>query len=95
MQEMEKTWVQSLGGSPGEGNGKALQYSCLKNPMDGGAWQATVYGVAKDQTRLSNFTFFSFFHNVESEAISTNFLYCYIKIHWSDSHTLNASSIHT
>ena len=38
------------GRSPGEGNGNPLQYSCLKNSMDGGAWQATVHGVAKSQT---------------------------------------------
>ena len=42
--------------SPGEGNGNPLQYSCLQNPMDGGAWWATVHGVAKSQTRLSDFT---------------------------------------
>ena len=36
--------------SPGEGNGNPLQYSCLGNPMDRGAWQATVQGVAKSQT---------------------------------------------
>ena len=41
----------------GEGNGTPLQYSCLENPMDGGAWKAAVYGVAKSQKRLSNFTF--------------------------------------
>ena len=46
-------------GSPGAGNGNPLQYSCLANPMDGGAWQATVHGVAKSQTRLSDFTFTS------------------------------------
>ena len=40
-----------------EGNGTALQYSCLENPMDGGAWWAAVHGVAKGRTRLSNFTF--------------------------------------
>ena len=45
--------------SPGGGNGNPLQYSCLENPMDRGAWQATVYGVTvhgvtKSQTRLSN-----------------------------------------
>ena len=40
----------------GEGNYNPLQYSCLKNPMDGGAWQATVHGVSKSQTRLSDFT---------------------------------------
>ena len=38
-----------------EGNGNPLQYSCLENPMDRGAWRATVHGVAKSQTRLSNF----------------------------------------
>ena len=41
----------------GEGNGNPLQYSCLENPMDRGAWQAAVHGVEKSQTRLSNFTF--------------------------------------
>ena len=40
-----------------EGNGTPLQYSCLENPMDRGAWQAAVHGVAKSRTRLSNFTF--------------------------------------
>ena len=52
-------WVQSLGWedpSPGEGNGNVLQYSCLGNPMDRGAWQATVHGVAKSWTRLSTTT---------------------------------------
>ena len=39
-----------LGRSPGEGNGNPLQYSCLENSMDRGAWQATVHGVAKSQT---------------------------------------------
>ena len=41
----------------GEGNGNPLQYSCLENPMDGGAWWATVHRVEKSQTRLSDFTF--------------------------------------
>ena len=50
--------MPELGGSPGEGNGNPLQYSCLENSMDGGAWWATVHGVAKSQTRLSNFIFF-------------------------------------
>ena len=39
--------IPGLGRSPGEGNGNSLQYSCLENPMDGGAWQATVHGVTK------------------------------------------------
>ena len=42
------------GRSPGGGNGNPLQYSCPKNPMDRGAWRATVYGVTKSQTRLSD-----------------------------------------
>ena len=42
--------IPGLGRSPGEGNGHPLQYSCLENPMDRGAWQATVHGVAKSWT---------------------------------------------
>ena len=41
------------GRSPGEGNGYPLQHSCLENPMDRGAWKATVYGFAKSQTQLN------------------------------------------
>ena len=44
--------IPGLGRSPGEGNGTPLQYSCLENPMDGGAWWATVHGVANSQTRV-------------------------------------------
>ena len=49
--------IPGLGRSPGEGNGNPLQYSCLENPMDGGAWYAPVHGVAKSRTRLSDFPF--------------------------------------
>ena len=42
--------IPGLGRSPGEGNGNPLQYSCLENPMDRGAWSATVHGVTKSQT---------------------------------------------
>ena len=45
----------------GEGNGNPLQYSCLENPMDGGAWCAAVHGVARSRTRLSDFPF-TFMH---------------------------------
>ena len=45
----------------------SLQYSCLENPMDGGAWWAAVHGVAKSQTRLSDFTFTFHFHALEKE----------------------------
>ncbi|CAN0173442.1 unnamed protein product [Rangifer tarandus platyrhynchus] len=51
----------------GEGNGTPLQYSCLENPMDRGAWWAAVHGVAKSQTRLSDFTFTFHFHALEKE----------------------------
>ena len=53
--------------SSGEGNGTPLQYSCLENPMDGGAWKAAVHGVAKSQTRLSSFTFTFHFYTLEKE----------------------------
>ena len=46
--------IPGSGRSPGEGNGNPLQYSCLGNPMDRGAWGATVHGVAKSRTQLSN-----------------------------------------
>ena len=49
--------IPGLGRYPREGNSNPPRCSCLKNPMDGGAWQATVHSVAKSQTRLSNFTF--------------------------------------
>ena len=54
-----------LGGR--EDNGTPLQYSCLENPMDGGAWEAAVHGVAKSQTRLSDFSFTFHFHALEKE----------------------------
>ena len=51
----------------GEGNGTPLQYSCLENPMDGGAWWAAVHGIAKSQIRLSNFAFTFHFPALEKE----------------------------
>ena len=56
----------------GEGNGTPLQYSCLENPMDRGAWWAAVHGVAKSQTRLSDFTLTFHFHALEKE-MATHF----------------------
>ena len=50
-----------------EGNGNSLQYSCLENPMDGGAWWAAVHGVASSRTWLSDFTFTFHFHALERE----------------------------
>ena len=50
-----------------EGNGNLLQYYCLENPMDGGAWRAAVHGVAKSRTRLSDFAFTFPFRALEKE----------------------------
>ena len=54
-------------GTFGEGNGNPLQYSCLENPMDGGAWKAAAHGIAEGWTRLSNCTCTFHFHALEKE----------------------------
>ena len=59
-------WIQ-LSRESGGGNGDPLQYSCLENPMDEGAWWAAVHGVAKNRTRLSDFTFTFHFNALEKE----------------------------
>ena len=63
---VDKGLILRLRRSPGVGNGNPLQYSYLENPMDRGAWWATVHGVAKSQTRLSD----SHFLMEESEGLS-------------------------
>ena len=63
--------IQRITATLGEGNGKPLQYSCLENPMDGGAWWAAVHWVAKSWTRLSDFTFTFHFHALE-KAMATH-----------------------
>ena len=63
-------WEEILGPAVlelGEGNGIPLQYSCVENPMDGGAWWAVVHGVARSRTRLSDFTLTFHFHAFEEE----------------------------
>ena len=68
MTNLYKTLVVTLlGFIPGEGNATPLQYACLENPMDGGAWRAAVQGVAKSPTRLRDFTFTFHFHALEKE----------------------------
>ena len=59
--------VPESGRSPGKGNGYPLQYFCLKNPMDSGAWWAAVPRITKSQTRLSDFTLTFHFHALEQE----------------------------
>ena len=59
--------LQLLKTDTGEGNGTPLQYSCLENPMDGGAWKASVHGVTEGRTRLSDFSFTLHFHALEKE----------------------------
>ena len=54
----------------GEGNGTPLQYSCLENPMDGGAWKAAVHGVVEGRTQLSDFTFTFHFHVSGKEMVT-------------------------
>ena len=56
--------IPGSGRSPGEGNGNPFQYSCLENLMDRGAWRATVHGVAKSWTQLSDFTVLHLEHSL-------------------------------
>ena len=60
-------FYNALGAPCGEGNGTPLQYSCLENPMDEGAWKAAVHGVAEVRARLSDFTFTFHCHALEKE----------------------------
>ena len=60
-------FLNSTAPQGGESNGTPLQYSCLENPMDRGAWKAVVHGVAEGRTRLSDFTFTFHFHALEKE----------------------------
>ena len=66
--------ILGSGRSPGEGNGNLLQYSCLENPMDRGAWWTTVHGVAESWTRLSNFTFTIGVSSTHHHLVRTNCL---------------------
>ena len=59
--------IQLLSHAHGEGSGTPLQYSCLENPLDGGAWEAAVHGVVEGRTRLSDFTFTFHFYALEKE----------------------------
>ena len=67
----------------GEGNGTPLQYSCLENPMDGGAWSAAVHGVTESRTRLSDFTFTFHFHALEKEMATRSSIHAW-KIPWTE-----------
>ena len=64
-------------------NGNPLQYSCLENPMDGGAWEAAVHGVAKSRTRLSHLTFTFHFHALEKEMATHSSVLAW-KIPWTE-----------
>ena len=59
--------LPGLGISPGGGHGNPLQYSCLENPMDGGAWWAAVHGVTKSRTQPTDFTFTFHFPELDKE----------------------------
>ena len=66
--------VSRSGRSPGEGNGNPLQYSCQENPMDRGAWGATVHRVAKSRTRLSDFSLAQLYPTVYEIGMKDQFL---------------------
>ena len=72
---MQETWVRPLvlGRSLREGNGNPLQYFCLENSMDRGAWRATVQGAAKSQIRLTNTFFFSQLTKMEKVGFQKSF----------------------
>ena len=75
--------IPGLGRSPGEGNGNPLQSSCLENPMDKGAWWATVHGVAKSRTWLSDFTslHFSTFYLKELVTIVIEYYFLWLHVY--------------
>ena len=72
--------IPGLGRSPAGGHGNPLLYACLENPMDRGAWQATVHAVTKSQTQLSDFTSFHFVVFTFEECINYSFFYSFILI---------------
>ena len=67
----------------GDGNGTPLQYACLENPMDGGAWKSAVHGVAEGRTQLSGFTFTFHFHALEKEMTNHSSMLAW-KIPWTE-----------
>ena len=73
--------MTNLGNIYGEGNGNPLQYSCMENHMSGGAWWAAVHGVARSQTRLSDFTFTFHFHALEKEMATHSSVFAW-RIQW-------------
>ena len=85
--------IPGLGRSPGEGNGNPLQYSCLENPMHGGAWWATlVHGVAKSRTLLSDFTHsLTQFHDLDTSSggwgAEIPLIFCLVFVHFLVSQT--------
>ena len=66
--------IPESGRSPGEGNGNPLQYSCLENPMDGGAWWAIVQAVTKSWTQLSDFTFTLLYYEMTPISMTLGYL---------------------
>ena len=75
--------LKEVGKTTREGNGTPLQYSCLENPMDGGAWWAAVHGVAKSWAQLSDLTFTFHFHALEKEMATHSSILAW-KIPWME-----------
>ena len=79
--------IPGLGRCPGEGNGHPLQYSCLENSMDRGAWQATVHGVTKSWTRLGNSRTATATNKAEEngyKVIFNVFLFLFVWVFWRE-----------
>ena len=74
--------ISGSGRSSGGGNGNPLQYSCLENPMDRGAWWATVHGVAKSRTRLRDFTSLNCFYYYMMAYLYQLINFAYGRFHW-------------
>ena len=72
--------IPGSGRSPGEGNGNPLQYSCLENPMDRGAWWATIHGVAKSWTGLSDFCVCMCLCVISTSCVHTSFFLLFMNM---------------
>ena len=83
--------IPGLGKSPREGNGNPLQYPCLENSMDEGAWQATVHGVTKSRTQLTNFTLIHVYYHIFIHSSVDGHLYCFYVLAIVNSATMNTA----
>ena len=83
-------WAAAAALADGEGNGTPIQYSCLENHMDGGAWWAAVHGVAKSRTRLSDITLTFHFHSLEKETATHSSVLAWDSSFWRKHQVLSS-----